>query len=627
MSKVTSEKQLSELREKYLSKISSFGKRVFVCVGPGCILSGGAEVYDALKAELDKRGIYAFLDDEKADENSINTIKTGCHGFCDIGPLVRIEPGAITYCHVKPEDVTEIVEKTLLGGQVIERLLYKDPKTGKPITHECEIPFYKKQIKVALAGSGKVNAEDLREYIANGGYAALAKCVTTMTPQQVIDTILESGLRGRGGGGFPTGRKWGFAAAQVNDVKYMVCNGDEGDPGAFMDRAVMEGDPHKVIEGMAIAGYAIGAHYGYIYVRAEYPIAIKRLTKAIGQAEEMGLLGDNILGTDFSFHLKIKEGAGAFVCGEETALLASIEGKRGMPRSRPPFPAVSGLFGKPTIINNVETLANVPMIINKGAAWFKSMGVPTSTGTKTFALTGKVNNTGLIEVPMGTTLREIVFDIGGGVKGGKKFKAVQIGGPSGGCLTEQHLDMPLDYDSLQKAGAMVGSGGMVVVDEDTCMVEMARFFMNFTQKESCGKCVPCREGTKRMLELLTKITSDKADEADVDTLLEIASVVKDSSLCNLGKTAPNPVLTTMKYFKNEYDAHIYDRVCPSHVCKAFEHYEILPELCKGCGRCKKVCPVEAISGELRAHHVIDYDKCIKCGACAETCAFNAIVKR
>jgi len=628
MNRISSATELLALKSQYMVRLSSFTKRVFVCVGPGCILSGGNEVYDALRRVLMERGLNAEFDEPEASrEDSVNAVKTGCHGFCDIGPLVRIEPSGITYCHVKPEDVYEIVDRTIIGGEVVERLLFIDPVTGAPIIHQCDIPFYKRQIKVALSGCGRLNAEDIREYIANDGYAAMAKCLTEMSPKQVIDTVLESGLRGRGGGGFPTGRKWAFAAASNSDVKYMICNGDEGDPGAFMDRAVMEGDPHRVIEGMVIAGYSFGAKHGYIYVRAEYPIAIKRLRRAIEQAEELGLIGDDILGSGFSFHLKIKEGAGAFVCGEETALMASIEGKRGMPRPRPPFPAVSGLFGKPTTINNVETLANVPEIINKGAAWFKSMGIPTSTGTKTFALTGMVNNTGLIEVPMGTTLREIVFEIGGGIKGGKKFKAVQIGGPSGGCLTEEHLDMSLDYDSLQKVGAMVGSGGMVVVDEGTCMVEMARFFMNFTQNESCGKCVPCREGTKRMLELLTKVTSDKAELADLMTLEDVAMVVKDSSLCNLGKTAPNPVLTTFKYFKDEYIAHIVDRVCPAGVCKSFKYYSVIDELCKGCGKCKRYCPVDAISGELRQVHRIDRDLCIKCGACAESCAFKAIVVR
>ena len=628
MNRIENAAQLEALRSEYRDKLSVYSRRAFVCVGPGCMLSGGNEVYEALKKGLQERGAFAeFDDDAKALREPINAVKTGCQGFCDIGPLVRIEPEGICYCHVKPEDASEIIERTLLGGEVVERLLYIDPATGAPIVHECDIPFYKRQIKVALSGCGKVNAEDIREYIANGGYAAMAKALTEMAPKQVIDTMIDSGLRGRGGAGFLTGKKWAFAAAQNNDIKYMICNGDEGDPGAFMDRAVMEGDPHRVIEGMAIAGYSFGAQHGYIYVRAEYPIAIQRLRKAIAEAEQMGLLGDNILGSGFSFHLKIKEGAGAFVCGEETALMASIEGKRGMPRPKPPFPAVSGLFGKPTTINNVETLANVPDIINKGSAWFKSMGLPTSTGTKTFALTGMVNNTGLIEIPMGTTLREIVFEIGGGIRGGRKFKAVQIGGPSGGCLTEEHLDLSLDYDSLQKVGAMVGSGGMVVVDEGTCMVEMARFFMSFTQNESCGKCVPCREGTKRMLELLTKVTNDKATLTDLDTLEDIAMVVKDSSLCNLGKTAPNPVLTTFTYFKDEYYSHISDRVCPAGVCKSFKYYEVIEELCKGCGKCKRYCPVEAISGEIRKAHFIDRDKCTKCGACAESCTFKAIVLR
>jgi NADH-quinone oxidoreductase subunit F len=541
-----------------------------------------------------------------------------------MGPLVRIEPQGILYVQVKPEDVEEIVETTLVRGEVVERLLYHDPSTGEPARTEESIPFYRRQVRVVLANCGRMNPEDIREAIAHGGYGAIARILSGMTPEEVIQTVTASGLRGRGGAGFPTGRKWSFARAAASDKKYVICNGDEGDPGAFMDRSVMEGDPHKVIEGLMIAAYAIGADEGFIYVRAEYPVAVSRLKRAVAQAREHGLLGRNILGSGFSFDITIKEGAGAFVCGEETALISSIEGRRGMPSPRPPYPATSGLFGRPTVINNVETLANLPAIITKGPEWFRSYGTPTSPGTKTFALAGQVANTGLVEVPMGLPLRDLIFDIGGGMRGGGKFKAVQIGGPSGGCLGEEHLDVGLDYESLAKVGAMVGSGGMVVMDDTACMVEVARFFMRFTQSESCGKCVPCREGTKQMLALLTKMTSGEGAPEDLGLLEELALAVKDGSLCGLGKTAPNPVLTTLKYFRPEYEAHVVRKRCPAGACQALRTYSIDALKCRGCTLCAKVCPIGAISGERGKPHVIDPEKCVKCGTCVEKCRFGAI---
>ncbi|MBQ3819560.1 NADH-quinone oxidoreductase subunit NuoF, partial [bacterium] len=550
---------------------------------------------------------------------------TGCHGFCEQGVLVIIPEKHVTYVRVHVEDVEEIFESHIKGGKPVERLLYTDPKTGEKVHKNDDINFYAKQTRTALKNCGKINAESVEEAISVRGYEALAKVISENNPDGVIDTIVKSGLRGRGGGGFPTGMKWKFTAANRGGKSYVVCNGDEGDPGAFMDRSVMEGDPHKLLEGMAIAGFAIGADEAYIYVRAEYPLAIKRLRKAIADAEDKNLLGKNIMGSDFSFTIHIKEGAGAFVCGEETALIASIEGERGMPRPKPPFPANKGLFGRPTLINNVETLANIPLIILNGAEWFASMGCETSKGTKTFALTGEVNNTGLIEVPMGTTLRQIIFDIGGGIRNGKKFKAVQIGGPSGGCLTEEHLDISMDYDSLIKAGAMVGSGGLVVMAEDTCMVEVARFFMNFTKNESCGKCVPCREGTKNMLKILEKIVAGKGELSDLDLLEELANTVKDGSLCGLGKTAPNPVLSTLKYFRDEYIAHIVDKKCPAGVCTAMKKVVIQEDLCKGCTKCARTCPVGAIEGTVKNPHKINQDKCIKCEACLKNCPFKAIV--
>ena len=604
-------------RKKAERRLASTGIRVLVCAGTGCVANGSLEV-------IKKFEEFGLNVEKLPEHKDFTTVKTGCHGFCEKGVLVVIPDLDVTYVKVKKEDVEEIVRKHIYGGEVVERLLYVDPKTNKHIFRNEDIEFYSKQTRTSLCNCGNINPEELDEALCVGGYEALARVLEEQTPEEVIKTITDSGLRGRGGGGFPTGRKWQFTAMAQNDKKYVVCNGDEGDPGAFMDRSIMEGDPHKLIEGMAIAAFAVGADEGYIYVRAEYPMAIKRLRIAIKEAEERGYLGENILGSNMNFTIHIKEGAGAFVCGEETALLASIEGERGMPRPKPPFPANKGLFGKPTLINNVETFANVPLIIKNGAQWFRSFGTEKSAGTKTFALTGEVNNTGLIEVPMGTTLREIIFEIGGGIRNGKKFKAAQIGGPSGGCLTEDHLDLPMDYDSLIQAGAMVGSGGLVVMNEDTCIVEVARFFMHFTQVESCGKCVPCREGTKNMLAILEKIVRGKATMEDLDLLEELAHAVKDGSLCGLGKTAPNPVLSTLKYFRDEYIAHIRDKKCPAGICSALKTIQIQEDLCKGCSKCARQCPVGAISGQIKSPYKIDQSKCIKCGVCVDTCPFKAI---
>lgn len=604
-------------QEKAGKDIKAQGMRVLVCAGTGCVACGALEIIEKLRAN----GINAAT----VQSETTVIVPTGCHGFCEQGVMMLIPDLNINYVRVRLEDVEEIIE-SLKTGKPVERLLYEDVKTNKRIQKREDINFYTKQVRNVLCNVGKINAEEINDAIAFRGYEAFEKVLTKMKPDEVIKEVTDSGLRGRGGGGFPTGRKWMFTRAAQGDKKYIVCNADEGDPGAFMDGSLMEGDPHRLLEGMAIAAYAIGSDEAYIYVRAEYPLSIKRLKIAIKQAEEANLLGKNILGTGFNFKIKIKEGAGAFVCGEETALIASIEGERGMPKSKPPFPANKGLFGKPTLINNVETYANVPSIILNGAKWFNAYGTATSKGTKTFSLTGDINNTGLIEVPFGITLREIVFDIGGGLRGCKKFKAAQIGGPSGGCLTEEHLDMPMDYDNLTKAGAMVGSGGLVIMSEDTCIVEIARFFASFTQRESCGKCVPCREGTKQMLAILERIVAGNGKMEDLELLEELGTAVKDGSLCGLGKTAPNPVLSTLKYFKDEYIAHIKDKVCPAGVCSAMKKIAIKEDLCKGCTKCTTVCPVGAIRGTLKIPHVIDEAKCIKCEACLTVCPFKAIVK-
>ncbi len=604
-------------QERVKKEIVAQGLRVLVCTGTGCIANGSLKVIEKFK-ELGVN-VSALTDYDK-----MTIVPTGCHGFCEQGVLVIIPEKHTAYVKVKEEDVEEIYNSHIVGGKPVERLLYVDPLTNEHVHKSEDINFYAKQVRTALENCGHINAECLDEAISVHAYEALFNILKENNPDKVIEEIEKSGLRGRGGGGFSTGMKWKFTAANKGGKSYVVCNGDEGDPGAFMDRSVMEGDPHKLLEGMAIAGFAVGADEAYIYVRAEYPLAIKRLKIAIEQAEKAGYLGKNIMGSDFNFDIHIKEGAGAFVCGEETALIASIEGERGMPRPKPPFPANKGLFGRPTLINNVETLANVPVIMRKGADWFAQMGTAKSKGTKTFALTGEVNNTGLIEVPMGTTLRQIIFDIGGGIRGGKKFKAAQIGGPSGGCLTEEHLDLPMDYDSLRSVGAMVGSGGLVVMAEDTCIVEVARFFMNFTQHESCGKCVPCREGTKNMLKILERIVKGNGTMEDLDTLEELAHAVNDGSLCGLGKTAPNPVLSTLKYFRDEYISHIKDKKCPAGVCTALKTYTINPDLCRGCSKCARNCPAEAIHGELKSPYKIDQSKCIKCGACVSGCPFKAI---
>ena len=597
------------------------GMQILVCAGTGCVASGSMKVYDYLKTAIEAKGLKVSVElKDEAGKKGLHLKKSGCHGFCEIGPLVAIEPAGILYTHVKVEDCDEIIEKSILSNEVIDRLLYEGKRE---YMHRDDIPFYKGQHRMVMKDSGRSDAEDIYEYLALGGYAAFEKALFEMEPAQICKEIVDSGLRGRGGGGFPAGRKWESVRRNVSDVKYVVCNGDEGDPGAFMDQGVMEGNPHSIIEGMLIAGIATGASEGYIYVRAEYPLAVKRLKIAMAKAEELGLLGDDIMGSGFNFHLHINRGAGAFVCGEGSALTASIEGKRGMPRVKPPRTVDQGLWAKPTVLNNVETFANVPNIIMNGAAWYRSVGTENSPGTKTFALTGNVVNTGLVEVPMGTTLRKIIFDIGGGIKDGKKFKSVQIGGPSGGCLTEEHLDVPLDFDSLKKLGAIIGSGGLVVMDEDTCMVEVARFFMAFTQNESCGKCVPCREGTKRMLEILERIVKNEGTEEDLYLLEELASTITETALCGLGQSACKPVVSTLKYFRHEYLAHVRDKHCPH--CNGRKKKVIIDQqLCRGCGKCKATCPMEAISGEKRSPHFIDNTKCITCGACWGSCPFGAI---
>lgn len=619
MEKTSLNINIKEEQLKVQKHIDAQGLRVLVCSGTGCMANGSLNVIERFK-ELGAN-VSTLTDYDK-----VTIVPTGCHGFCEQGVLVVIPDLHTTYVKVKVDDVEEIVTSHIRDGKPVERLLYTDPATGQKIQKSEDINFYAKQTRTALANCGNIDAESIEEAIAVRGYEALAKVLKENNPDAVITEVENSGLRGRGGGGFPTGKKWRSVSKHKGGKSYVICNGDEGDPGAFMDRSVMEGDPHKLLEGMAIAAFAIGSDEGYIYVRAEYPLAIHRLRVAIKQAEETHYLGSNIMGTDFSFHIHIKEGAGAFVCGESSALIASIEGERGMPRPKNIHMAEKGLFQRPTLLNNVETYANVPLIILKGADWFSSMGTEGSKGTKTFALTGEVNNTGLIEVPMDTTLRQIVFDLGGGIRNGKKFKAVQIGGPSGGCLTEEHLDMPMDYDSLKKVGAMVGSGGLVIMNEDTCIVEVARFFMNFTQHESCGKCTPCREGTKNMLAILRKIVNGKGTMEDLDTLEELAHIVQEGSLCGLGKSAPNPVLSTLKYFRDEYIAHIKDKKCPAGVCTAMQTYTIDAEKCKGCSKCARNCPVGAISGELKSPYKIDKEKCIKCGACMQGCPFKAIEK-
>ncbi|MEG0256776.1 MAG: NADH-quinone oxidoreductase subunit NuoF [Christensenella sp.] len=587
---------------------------VLVCGGTGCTSSGSGEIIKRFESELAEKGL----------DKEVKVVRTGCFGLCEAGPIIIVYPEGAFYSRVKLEDVDEIVEEHLLKGRIVERLLHKEDNVEDVATTLDDIEFYKKQHRVALRNCGVIDPEAIDEYIAFDGYKALGTCLTEKTPEEVLDIIKQSGLRGRGGGGFPTGLKWQFGHDAKGTQKYVICNADEGDPGAFMDRSVLEGDPHAVIEAMAIAGYVIGADTGYVYVRAEYPIAVKRLQIAIDQAKEYELLGKGIFGTDFNFDIEIRLGAGAFVCGEETALMESIEGHRGEPRPKPPFPANKGLFGKPTIINNVETLANIPQIILKGAEWFGSMGTEKSKGTKVFALGGKINNTGLVEIPMGTTLREVIYDIGGGIPDGKKFKAAQTGGPSGGCIPAEHLDLKIDYDTLTSIGSMMGSGGLIVMDEDNCMVDVAKFFLDFTVDESCGKCPPCRIGTKRMLEILQNITDGKGKPGDIEKLIELGESIKAGALCGLGKTAPNPVLSTIKYFRDEYEAHIYEKRCPAGHCQQLLSYEIITSKCIGCGMCVRVCPADAITGEKKQPHHINPDKCIKCGACVEKCKFNAI---
>ncbi len=594
-----------------------YRSNVLVCGGTGCTSSNSEKIIETLKEEIAKRGL----------EKEVNVVRTGCFGLCALGPIMIVYPEGSFYSRVSVEDIPEIVEEHLLKGRIVKRLLYQETVVEDGIKSLNETDFYAKQRRTALRNCGVINPENIDEYIAMDGYAALGKALTEMTPKQVIDEMTASGLRGRGGAGFPTGRKWAFAAANQADQKYVCCNADEGDPGAFMDRSVLEGDPHVVLEAMAIAGYAIGASQGYIYVRAEYPIAVKRLQIAIDQAHEYGLLGNNIFDSGFSFDIELRLGAGAFVCGEETALMTSIEGKRGEPRPRPPFPAVKGLFGKPTILNNVETWANVPRIILNGAEWFSSVGTEKSKGTKVFALGGKIKHTGLVEVPMGTTLREIVDEIGGGVPNGHKFKAAQTGGPSGGCIPAEHFDVPIDYDNLIAIGSMMGSGGLIVMDDTTCMVDIAKFFLEFTVDESCGKCTPCRVGTKRLYEILDKITKGNGTMEDLDHLERLCYYIKDNALCGLGQTAPNPVLSTLRYFRDEYIAHVVDKKCPAGVCKALLNYHIDSDKCRGCTLCARNCPAGAISGTVKQPHVIDTSKCIKCGACMEKCKFGAIEKK
>ncbi len=614
---------LIKVREQYMRSATKETKKILVCAGKGCVLNGSLNIHAKLKELLEAKGIACEVELQDEQNDSVVGIKaTGCHGFCEIGPLVRIEPDGILYTRVKVEDCEDIIEKTIVNGEIVDRLTYT--LNGKNYPKKDDIPFYRLQKRLVLDHCDKINPTSIKEYFAVGGYEAFEKALFELGSDEVINQITISNLRGRGGGGFPAGKKWTQVKRQKSPTKYIVCNGDEGDPGAFMDRSVMEDDPHRMLEGMMIAGFACGAKEGYIYVRAEYPTAVERLTNAIKQANEYGLLGENILGTGFNFQIYIRKGAGAFVCGEGSALTASIEGKRGMPRVKPPRTVEHGLFNEPTVLNNVETFANVPLIVLNGAEWYKSIGPENSPGTKAFALTGNIMNTGLIEVPMGTTLRQVIYDIGGGIRNNGEFKAVQIGGPSGGCLTPEHLDLNLDFDSLKKVGAMIGSGGLVVMDDKTCMVEVARFFMNFTQNESCGKCVPCREGTKRMLEILERIVAGNGRKGDIELLLELADTISSTALCGLGKTAPSPVVSTIKNFREEYEAHINEKRCPAGACQKLKRYTIDPDMCKGCTKCARNCPVSAITGTVKQPHVIDQDKCIKCGACKANCAFGAV---
>ena len=619
-----SREALVEARARFKNAYDHQTRKIIVCGGTGCVAGGSLEIYETLKSLMEKKGINVSvtLEEEPHGEDEVGLKKSGCHGFCEMGPLVRIEPQGWLYTKVKVEDCREILHTTVIDGEYIDRLGYSSQ--GTLYRKQEEIPFYRQQNRVVLEHCGRIDADSIEEYIAIGGYASLEKALFEMSGDQIIEEVKKSILRGRGGGGFPTGKKWEQVKRAKGDQKYVVCNGDEGDPGAFMDRSIMEGDPHRMLEGMIIAGVAVGATEGYIYVRAEYPLAVKRLQRAIVEAERYGILGDDILGSGKSFRIHIAKGAGAFVCGEGSALTASIEGKRGFPRVKPPRTTEHGLFDSPTVLNNVETFATVSQIIGKGADWYLSIGTAGSPGTKAFALTGNITNTGLIEVPMGTTLRKIIFDIGGGMRGDGEFKAVQIGGPSGACLTKEHLDLPLDFDNLKKIGAMIGSGGLVVMDSHTCMVEVARFFMHFTQNESCGKCVPCREGTKRMLEILERIVSGNGVEGDIELLEELSDTISNTALCGLGKSAPNPVVSTIKYFRDEYVAHIRERRCPAGQCQKLKRLYIDPLMCKGCSACSRKCPVNAISGKIKEPFHIDLEKCIRCGSCISTCKFGAV---